>query len=70
MSISFRKSKKIGPFRISLSKRGISTSIGEGSVRVTANRNGIYASAGADGVRDREKLADKAFWRRLFHFGK
>lgn len=40
--VGFRKSKKVGPFRFTLSKRGISTSAGAGPLRVTRGADGKY----------------------------
>lgn len=42
MSWQFRKSKKIGPIRLTASKRGISTSIGSRPFRVTRRADGGY----------------------------
>lgn len=50
MAFSFRKSKKIGPFRIGLSKGGLSVSAGVKGLRVGANSKGTYASAGIPGT--------------------
>jgi hypothetical protein len=40
MAFQFRKSKKIGPFRITASKSGLSASTGAGPVRLSANTKG------------------------------
>ena len=40
MSWQFRKSKGFGPFRFTLSKRGVSGSVGAGPFRVSANSRG------------------------------
>lgn len=40
MSMRFRKSKKIGPACITISKSGISTSVGTKATRVTINSKG------------------------------
>ena len=40
MGFGFRKSKKVGPFRFTLSKRGVSTSSGAGPVRVSRSSTG------------------------------
>lgn len=40
--VQFRKSKKVGPFRFTLSKRGISTSAGAGPLRVSRGADGKY----------------------------
>ena len=44
MAFSFRKSKKIGLFRISLSKGGIGISTGIKGLRVGANSKGTYTT--------------------------
>lgn len=38
--VQFRRSKKFGPFRITLSQRGISTSVGAGGFRVSKGADG------------------------------
>ena|SRR5208337_2351754 len=38
----YRKSKKVGPFRVTASTRGISTSVGYGPLRVTRRADGRY----------------------------
>lgn len=40
MGFSFRKSKKFGPFRFTLSHRGVSASTGAGPVRVSRSSTG------------------------------
>lgn len=40
MGMRFRKSMKAGPVRMTISKSGISTSIGTKATRVTTNSNG------------------------------
>ena len=40
MGFNYRKSKKIGPFRVTVSKSGVSTSIGSKYYRVTRKANG------------------------------
>jgi hypothetical protein len=42
MSWQYRKSKKVGPFRFTASKRGISSSVGFGGYRVTRRADGSY----------------------------
>jgi hypothetical protein len=42
MSWQYRKSKKVGPFRFTASKRGISSSIGLGGLRYTRRADGSY----------------------------
>jgi hypothetical protein len=44
MALNFRKSKKIGLFRIGLSKGGLSVSTGIKGLRVGANSKGAYTS--------------------------
>jgi hypothetical protein len=56
MSLSFRRSKKIGPFRITFSKSGISTSFGGKGIRVSKSSRGTYVSAGFAGLRFRQKI--------------
>ncbi|MGH9943619.1 MAG: DUF4236 domain-containing protein [Pyrinomonadaceae bacterium] len=65
MGFSFRKSFKLGPVRLNLSKSGVSasTKIAPG-VRVSASRRGAYVSAGAGGFTYRERLGQ--FVGRLF----
>lgn len=53
MGVRFRKSKKIGPFRISASKSGISTSFGVKGARVTRTAGGktrVTASVPGTGI--------------------
>jgi hypothetical protein len=38
--VQFRKSKKIGPFRVGVSQRGISTSVGAGPFRISKGADG------------------------------
>lgn len=40
MGFSFRRSKKLGPFRFTLSHRGVSGSIGAGPLRVSRSSTG------------------------------
>ncbi|MCA2245950.1 DUF4236 domain-containing protein [Mycobacterium sp. WUMAC-067] len=42
MSWQYRKSKKVGPFRFTASRRGISSSVGFGGYRVTRRADGSY----------------------------
>ena len=42
MSWQYRKSKKVGPFRVTASKRGISSSVGFGGYRLTRRADGSY----------------------------
>ena len=43
MGFNYRKSKKIGPFRVTASKSGISTSVGGKGYRVTRKINTVNA---------------------------
>lgn len=45
MSWYFRRSKKYGPFRVTISSAGISSSVGFGGVRITSSKRGTYFSA-------------------------
>ena len=38
--VQYRKSKKVGPFRLTVSQRGISTSVGAGPLRVSRGADG------------------------------
>ncbi len=40
MGLMFRKSRKVGPFRFTLSHRGVSGSVGAGPVRVGRSTTG------------------------------
>ncbi len=42
MSWQYRKSKKVGPFRFTASKRGVSSSVGFGGYRMTRRADGSY----------------------------
>ena len=51
MGFSYRKSKKIGPFRVTASKSGISASVGMKGYRVTRKANGrIQTTASIPGT--------------------
>lgn len=57
MGFSFRKSKKIGLFRVSVGKRGLSASVGVKGARIRANTRGqVYGSVGAGGMRYEKRL--------------
>ncbi len=56
MSLSFRRSKKIGPFRITFSKSGISTSFGGKGIRISKSSRGTNVSAGFAGLRFRQRI--------------
>lgn len=40
VAFMFRKSKKVGPMRVTVSKRGVSTSVGNGFFRLTQSSTG------------------------------
>lgn len=50
MSFSYRRSKKIGPFRINSSKSGISVSVGVGPVRITRTARGKITTNTRTGI--------------------
>ncbi|WP_151903416.1 DUF4236 domain-containing protein [Corynebacterium urogenitale] len=50
MSFSYRRSKKIGPFRINSSRSGISVSMKMGPVRVTRTARGKITTTTSTGV--------------------
>jgi hypothetical protein len=57
--VTFRKSKKVGPFRVTLSPRGVSTSAGVPGFRVSANSRGEVrrtASIPGTGIYDTKKV--------------
>lgn len=60
MGFNYRKSKKIGPFRVTASKSGISTSVGGKGYRVTRKANGkiqTTASIPGTGIRYTKQLS-------------
>ncbi|WP_076606488.1 DUF4236 domain-containing protein [Rufibacter radiotolerans] len=62
MGLSFRKTIKIGPLNITLSKTGIGVSIGAGGVRVGGNINGdksINASLPGTGLSFKKRFSSK-----------
>ncbi len=60
MSLNFRKSKKIGGVRFTVSKSGISTSVGGKHFRITQNANGrVTATTRAMGMYSTETLSSK-----------
>lgn len=59
MRISFRKSFKVGPFRTTISNRGVTNSIGGGGFR--AELPG-YRRRGSTGLSRPSSLLTKAFW--------
>jgi hypothetical protein len=56
MPFSFRRSKSFGPFRFTMSKRGLSTSVGAKGLRLTKGPSGTHATASAGGLRYRTRL--------------
>jgi hypothetical protein len=56
MGLSFRRSKKFGPLRLTFSKRGISTSFGGKYFRVGHSSRGDYVSSSIAGITMRQKL--------------
>lgn len=50
MAFSFKRSKKIGPFRIGISKSGLSMSAGVKGLRVGANSKGTYTTVSVPGT--------------------
>jgi Protein of unknown function (DUF4236)/Protein of unknown function (DUF2510) len=60
MPFSFRRSKSFGPFRLTVSKRGLSTSVGAKGLRLTKGPSGTHATASAGGFRYRTRLDQTA----------
>ena len=62
MSLIFRKSKKLGPFNVSASKRGLSASIGGRAVRLTKGAGKqdlrLTLTLPGTGIRYTGKIAD------------
>jgi len=56
MPFSFRRSKSFGPFRFTVGKRGLSTSVGAKGLRLTKGPSGTHATASAGGLRYRTRL--------------
>lgn len=59
MGIYFRKSIKVGPFRINLSKSGVGVSTGVKGARVSVNKKGVTVNAGAKGIYYRKSFGFK-----------
>jgi hypothetical protein len=60
--VQFRKSKKVGPFRFTLTPRGISTSAGAGPIRVSRGADGKVRrtiSAPGTGIYDTKVVGGK-----------
>jgi hypothetical protein len=51
MRFSWRRSKSLGPLRLTWSKRGLSTSVGKSGLRITSGPTGVRATAGRFGFR-------------------
>ena len=56
----FRKSKKVGPFRLNFSNAGVGVSVGVKGARVGVNARGSYIHVGRGGV----------YYRKTFPHGK
>ena len=56
MGLFFRKSEKIGPFRINFSKSGIGVSTGFKGARLSIGPSGTYVHLGKNGIYYRRKL--------------
>jgi hypothetical protein len=56
MGLFFRKSIKVGPFRINLSKSGVGVSAGVKGARVSKGPRGTYINVGRSGIYYRQKL--------------
>ena len=56
MGFSFRRSIKLGPLRLNLSKSGVGLSAGVKGARVSKGPRGTYLNVGAGGVQYRKKL--------------
>lgn len=59
MGFYFRKSSKLGPFRINYSKSGVGVSFGVRGARISTGPRGTYIHAGANGFYYRERLGAK-----------
>ena len=56
MGFYFRKSLRMGPLRLNLSRRGVGVSAGVKGLRLGVNRRGSYLQAGLGGVYFRQQL--------------
>lgn len=57
MGLTFRKSRSLGPFRLTLTPRGLGVSVGVGPFRLSRGATGRRrASVGAGGVRYTRKV--------------
>lgn len=59
MGWSFRKSFKLGPVRVNLSRRGVGASVGVKGARIGTGPSGAYVSGGVGPVRYFERLGAK-----------
>ncbi|KAB1504322.1 DUF4236 domain-containing protein [Corynebacterium sp. 320] len=50
MGFGYRKTKKIGPFRFTASKSGVSSSVGVGPFRITRNARGKISTSSRTGI--------------------
>ena len=56
MGFGYRKSKKVGPFRFTLTHRGVSGSVGAGPARVGRSTSGRRSASA--------RIGKGLFWRR------
>ncbi|MFC4209914.1 DUF4236 domain-containing protein [Pedobacter lithocola] len=56
MGIFFRKSFKVGPFRLNFSQSGISYSAGINGARLTSVPRGTYVTPGGNGIYYRQRI--------------
>lgn len=56
MAWSFRKSARLGPFRINFSKSGIGASFGVKGARISAGPRGTYVNLGSHGIYYRKRI--------------
>src|SRR5690554_6616190 len=57
MGVFFRKSKKIGPFRLNLSTSGLGISTGITGARVSVGPTGTFVHLGRNGIYYRNKIS-------------
>src|ERR1700742_952335 len=57
MGWSYRKSFSAGPFRLNLSKRGVSYSVGVKGARVNFSSRGTYVNLSSHGISYRSKIS-------------
>lgn len=60
MGFYIRKSKKVGPFRLNLSKSGLGVSAGVKGFRVSTGPRGTYLNAGRNGLYYRQKIGSSS----------